>query len=108
MMLSRSRPAESKKAEPKKAKEISWQSFVGKRDYTGALGVLNFETGAPLPSAQNNCSRALGAGAQQCALGAGEGRGLARGKGSASRCSRSSVPRAHPWLRAQMWARATR
>ena len=44
MMLSRSRPAAQKVAPAeKKGKDISWQSFVAKRDYTGALGVLNFE-----------------------------------------------------------------
>jgi intraflagellar transport protein 56 len=44
MMLSRSRPVAANVA-PKKQEEaaLNWEEFVNRRDYTGALGILEFE-----------------------------------------------------------------
>eukprot|EP01051_Picozoa_sp_SAG22_P032228 SAG22_NODE_13483_length_405_cov_0.676471_1_plen_126_part_10 len=45
MMLSRSRPvaAQMAPAAKKEETELHWEEFVGRRDYTGALGILEFE-----------------------------------------------------------------
>ena len=44
MMLSRSRPVAAQVAPAKvEETELHWEEFVGRRDYTGALGILEFE-----------------------------------------------------------------